>query len=441
LSATIDIAQRLEAFDHERTLIASAAEAWAVLEPSIRDVAGAYWEHWLRCFGDQRNWAPHETEQMVGLGVRFLRERFLDTHGRAWIDSIERSVAAAYQANVPPMALLSMINASDRVAVRILIETVDASDPKLPRLIDTLLRLSALEGEITIALYTAFRAHAEKVARDQLAREFQGSIGSTVEQASTRGEALRRQAVDASASARGMLSKASEVASAADQSAVAMRDAAATAGGLIRAIEEARSEVGDAAAVTAQADAKAASAVSLSEALAEQAKSIESILGLIRDIAGQTNLLALNATIEAARAGDAGRGFAVVAQEVKGLARETSKATDSIAGKIYTIQATTSSVVTINSAIRTAVADVQQRAERLEEAMERQAGTVTAITAAVDETALAADTMARIIENIRQDTHLVANDIDAVGSGITSLDEQLERLKTSAGSFAAKVAG
>ena len=59
--------------------------------------------------------------------------------------------------------------------------------------------------------------------------------------------------------------------------------------------------------------------------LAEAAERIDSIIGLISQIAAQTNLLALNATIESARAGEAGRGFAVVANEVKALAGQTSQ--------------------------------------------------------------------------------------------------------------------
>ena len=232
----------------------------------------------------------------------------------------------------------------------------------------------------------------------------------------------------------------SEVAAAAEQSAVAMREAAQTAAGLIRAIEDARTEVEGAAEIANRASEQAGKAVGMSETLSDHAKSIESILGLIRDIAGQTNLLALNATIEAARAGDAGRGFAVVAQEVKSLASQTARATDEIAAKIASIQAATHSTVETNASIQTTVIEVQDSASRIRFAMEAQANTVTAITAAVDETALAADSMSNTIAAIREDTEGVASEIDSVGQGFAALDRELGELRTSAGEFAMKVA-
>ena len=441
IAAAIDLKSRIKAFDGgENTLVERAAELWTIIEPDAGDIVEAYWAHWRHANPGAAEWTPLENERRVTAGVTYLRNRFCQLDGRLWVESLERAVASAYRAGVSTMAVLAMSCASDRAALKALRARLPIDDARQHALTDALMRLFGMETELTVELFAGFADYNARIARERLASEFREGIATAVETATDEGHALREQAERSSGSARGMLGKASEVAAAAEQSAVAMREAAQTAAGLIRAIEDARTEVEAAAEIASRASVQATNAVGMSEALSDHAKSIESILGLIRDIAGQTNLLALNATIEAARAGDAGRGFAVVAQEAKSRANQTARATDDIAAKIASIQSATRSTVETNASIKTTVTEVQESADRIRYAMEAQAQTVTAITAAVDETALAADSMSSTIAAIREDTETVAAEIDGVGRGFDRLDGRLNALKNSAGEFVAKVA-
>ncbi len=73
------------------------------------------------------------------------------------------------------------------------------------------------------------------------------------------------------------------------------------------------------------------------EELKVNADKMQTIMGLISNVADQTGLLALNASIEAARAGDAGKGFAVVASEISNLSAQTNTATGEINALIVSI--------------------------------------------------------------------------------------------------------
>jgi methyl-accepting chemotaxis protein len=430
-----DLQRRIRMFDTDGTLEASCREIWTLIEPDKAAIARAYWLRYAQSDEVTRPISPEKIDELTQRIIPHIEAKHGALADPAWVEMTRGYVEAATKANISLTTLFSGITACGQAVLDTVSRAVPSDGERLARLSRAVIALTALEIDVFSAHYDTLRTQAERERRAAQGTEFNQEIVSVVEHTASGSRRVRAQAADASAAARGMLGKTSEVAAAAEQSAVAMREAAQTAAGLIMAIEDARNEVEVAAGVATRAGDQASQAVKVSQALSAHVEAIESILGLIRDIAGQTNLLALNATIEAARAGDAGRGFAVVAQEVKSLAAQTARATDDITLKISAIQTATKQTLDANDSIQSTVGEVQVSADRIRKAMEMQAQTVTMITAAVDETALAADSMSSTIAAIRADTENVASEIDEVEKSFGAVDEEMAKFKASAGKF------
>ncbi|KQN30090.1 chemotaxis protein [Sphingomonas sp. Leaf38] len=435
--------ERVHDYDWDGLIEPACATLSALLEPEDRrQIAETFWRHYLSLDSAQhllRHFTPALLDQRIAASTEYVRLKYVAPNDDAWKAMAIDHAQDSHRAGVPLPALLSSLAFAHSVTLNLLADRLTGDLSGMRTLSDVVQRLALIEADIMASHLGASDAEAARIERQTRATEFRSSIAASIEDTAALGARIRVQAAGTSASTRGMIGRTSEVAAAAEQSAVAMREAARTTAGLIRAIEDARGEVEAAGTIADRASAQTGEAVGVSEALSEHAKSIESILGLIRTIAGQTNLLALNATIEAARAGDAGRGFAVVAQEVKSLANQTARATDDIAAKIAAIQSATAATVATNAQIKSTVAEVQRSAARIRHAMEAQAQTVSAITAAVDETALAADLMAHTIATIREDTETVASEIDQLGHAFGAVDDQLGVLRCAANGFSASV--
>lgn len=425
---------RIREFDPEGQLVEMAAEIGRLLGDRIDEVGDAAYELFFK-LNTGPAMSPEEQTRIRQFTRDHYRDLLFNFGKESWGDTSRHIIRKSLAVGFSVRRQIQCVNrAVDQIRV-ILVDDIATQKEERARYMTGMRTILIVNVELICATYADEIREQDQVKRDLQREEFGELLANQIESTATLGDQLRDQAREASIATRGMLDKASEVAAASEQSAIAMREAAHTSSGLIRAIEEARSEVDQAADVAARASLQAGEAVTMSSTLSDHAQSIESILGLIRDIAGQTNLLALNATIEAARAGDAGRGFAVVAQEVKSLANQTARATDDIAQKIAAIQNATRQSVETNERIRETVQEVQHMGVRIRDAMDAQSQTVTMITAAVDETALAADSMSSNISAIRQDTEIVASEIDSLESGFDEVRTRLGGLRERSESF------
>ncbi len=157
---------------------------------------------------------------------------------------------------------------------------------------------------------------------------------------------------------------------------------------------------------------------------------IDQVIELIEEISEQTKLLALNATIEAARAGDAGKGFAVVASEVKGLAKQTTEATESIREKIGSMKISTQRSIENADTISTDIQDVNDIVNNIAAAVEEQSVTTRDISSNIGHTASEIRSMSGLFQDATAQVNDITSNIQNASEGITEVTNNVSQTHT-----------
>lgn len=284
------------------------------------------------------------------------------------------------------------------------------------------------------------RAEEEKRAfMENLASQFEASVGAIVERVSSTAANLDQSAQTMARVSENTSERAEVAASASAQTTENVSVVASAAEEMTASISEINQQIIRASAASKSAAQDVSGTAAQMESLANMADRIGEVVSMISDIAEQTNLLALNATIESARAGEAGKGFAVVASEVKALANETAKATENISQLVTEIQLETKTAVGSIAKIGDVMRDLDQSSTAIASAMEEQGATTQSVAENVAQAANGTRDVSDSIKVVKDASVESSDATHAVQSSINDLTEQSNLLRDEVNRFLGQI--
>jgi methyl-accepting chemotaxis protein len=282
-------------------------------------------------------------------------------------------------------------------------------------------------------------AEAARQQTQQIARNFETTIGGLVTSLASTAAEMRTTSHGMSTTAEDTSTQATRVLAAVEEASGNVQIVAAATEELSSSVSEIGRQVQQSTQIAGQAVEEANRTNMTVQGLSAAAQKIGDVVKLISDIASQTNLLALNATIEAARAGEAGRGFAVVASEVKSLASQTGKATEDISAQVATMQAATSEVVEAIRNIGGTIGAMDEIATTIASAVEQQGSATQEIARNVQATASGTGQMSASILGVTRAAGEAGTAAGQVLALAEDLGAQAETLRTNVHNFLAEI--
>lgn len=191
----------------------------------------------------------------------------------------------------------------------------------------------------------------------------------------------------------------------------------------VTALESVADDARDGAKISSEAANLAQSATTSMSALDLSAREVNKVTEIIKMIAMQTNLLALNAMIESTSAGEAGKGFAVVANEIKQLANQSAKAAEEIAKMIEGIQNDTRVAVDVIGTVNETITRINASSIRIFEAVGLEVSNAVTSTESLRSASASVSEIARAIHEIAIGTTDMARNSSEVAKAATDVSK------------------
>ena len=268
-----------------------------------------------------------------------------------------------------------------------------------------------------------------------LASQVEERIGQITREVGKSVTDLHAAATQMSAAVEETSAQSTAVAAASEQASSNVQTVAAASEELSTAIADVTHQVADTSRRVNKAASNASSAQSEIEKLTSAVSTVNAVIEDINGVAEQTNLLALNATIEAARAGEMGRGFAVVAAEVKNLAQQTTKLTESVADRIETVVSSAAHVVGVLRSLIEEISEIDEAATAVAASVEEQSAATQEISRNATEAAAGTSEVSSNIAGVQtaatqtsQATLIVSGAANGLQSNMVALEKAVNQL-------------